>query len=337
MDNKPYGFIYKITNRINSKIYIGQAKDVNLRWYEHRWEAKHYNQNNRFKNAIRKYGSENFIVEVIDSAFSKDELNYKEMFWIRDLRSQDEEIGYNTTAGGEGACIPEHLNMHNKEVICLETGDKFKNVKSANMWLKNLGVKGAFISACLSGKQKTCGGYHWAIADADDIAEMLNKYKGKPRNLNPHACPMTEEKMIKIKAANHLRVGKTHDGNKTICLENGLLFRNKKLALRWKILNDPKYNQDTGYICGEYHLVSLSEYLNYSDVITIDIPTIYCEELDQYFYTLTEAASKLNIPGSAICATLSGRQNSCRGYHFCRKVLTYTYSKPSVINFSDDI
>lgn len=79
--------IYKITNLINNKIYIGQTtQTLRKRWYRHCWESK-----NRcrlpIQKVIKKYGKENFTIEVIDSASYKSESNTKERCWIQEFNT----------------------------------------------------------------------------------------------------------------------------------------------------------------------------------------------------------------------------------------------------------
>lgn len=111
-----YGYIYKITNLINNKIYIGQAIDIQHRWWGHLNCAK--KQVNTFLyKAIRKYGENNFIVEQIDSANTKEELDSKEIYWIRELGSNHPEIGYNLTAGGTGGDTFSLHSLQDKQEI----------------------------------------------------------------------------------------------------------------------------------------------------------------------------------------------------------------------------
>lgn len=87
--------IYKITNNINGKIYIGQSIDIEHRWNEHQ-KAK---TNFYLHNAIRKYGIENFDFEIIEEC-EEHLLNSREIFWIDYYDSYNN--GYNLTTGGEG-------------------------------------------------------------------------------------------------------------------------------------------------------------------------------------------------------------------------------------------
>lgn len=96
-------FIYKITNKVNGKIYIGQVynKSVQDRFKRHIKEANP-NHHIVLDRAIYKYGKENFVCEQIDSANSLEELNQKEKYWIKFYNSTDKNIGYNLTEGGDG-------------------------------------------------------------------------------------------------------------------------------------------------------------------------------------------------------------------------------------------
>lgn len=93
--------IYKATNKMNGKIYIGQT--VQELWARKAGHKFHSNvKDNIFSRAIRKYGFENFDWEIIDQAESKEELNEKEIYWIAHFNSHGIS-GYNETDGGEGS------------------------------------------------------------------------------------------------------------------------------------------------------------------------------------------------------------------------------------------
>lgn len=94
--------IYKITNLINNKIYIGlTARTIEERWKQHVNQSK--KKNYYIARTIRKYGKENFKIEQIDKAYSIKELKSKEKYWIAKYQSNNRNIGYNLTDGGEKA------------------------------------------------------------------------------------------------------------------------------------------------------------------------------------------------------------------------------------------
>ncbi len=93
--------IYKITNTINSKIYIGQTVQKLIdRWSDHcrPYSGRHVNRS-AIASAIRKYGKENFVIEQIDSASTFEELNLKEETYIKALNCLSPN-GYNLLLGG---------------------------------------------------------------------------------------------------------------------------------------------------------------------------------------------------------------------------------------------
>ena len=78
--------IYKIINKLNNKFYIGQDSFNN---------PNYFGSGILIKKAINKYGIENFIKEIIDTASNQIELNEKETFWINTLNATDSKIAYN--------------------------------------------------------------------------------------------------------------------------------------------------------------------------------------------------------------------------------------------------
>lgn len=189
--------IYKITNKVNGKIYIGQTKQrLAKRWSNHCCKNSHCSI---LHSAILKYGSENFTVEQIDVASNKDELDKKEIFWIRHFDCVAPN-GYNISTGGNGnrgykptketlmkrslSLKGIHMGDNNpakrmdvrvkmseaakkrtgslscrgKKVKCIDTGEIFPTAKEAG---KYIGCTYKNICAACNGKRKTCGGYRW--------------------------------------------------------------------------------------------------------------------------------------------------------------------------------
>jgi len=92
--------IYKIQNKINNKVYIGQTtRTISRRWQEHCQNAKNGNSSVIYK-AIRKYGKDNFTVSMVCKANNLDELNQREINCIRLFKAISN--GYNSKTGGFG-------------------------------------------------------------------------------------------------------------------------------------------------------------------------------------------------------------------------------------------
>jgi len=97
-------FVYRVTNLRNGKVYIGKCagKTVQKRWTVHKYNAQ-TGETGYFYNAIRKYGTTAFTVEVLYTAKTSEELSKMETFFIVLHQSHLRENGYNLTMGGEGA------------------------------------------------------------------------------------------------------------------------------------------------------------------------------------------------------------------------------------------
>ena len=107
--------IYKITNLISGKIYIGQ---------DSKNDPKYLGSGLIMKRAIRKYGNKNFTKEIIDEANNKKELDYKEIYWIKYYNSNEGQIGYNITDGGGGCLGCKHSDESKERMSINTSGDK---------------------------------------------------------------------------------------------------------------------------------------------------------------------------------------------------------------------
>ena len=113
--------IYKITNLVNGKIYVG--KKIND-------AADYYGSGRLIVRALRKYGKEKFKKEILQQCLEIDELNSCETFWIKKLDCVHPK-GYNIGKGGEGG--DTFTNHPNKETIRQHKKDAGKK-----MWATNL-------------------------------------------------------------------------------------------------------------------------------------------------------------------------------------------------------
>lgn len=115
--------VYKITNRINSKIYIGiTTQHLYIRISQHKYIAEKTNDNRPLYNSMRKYGFSSFSFEIIDYASNIDELNEKEIKYIKDLNPIDRNIGYNVELGGKLGPV-KHLSANDHPMSIL-TGEE---------------------------------------------------------------------------------------------------------------------------------------------------------------------------------------------------------------------
>lgn len=93
-------YVYKITNNINDKIYVGQTHfSLDKRFKEHCYDKNKEKYKDRpIYQAMNEYGIEHFKIELIEETDNPTE---REMYWIKQLHTQI-PLGYNTTRGGVG-------------------------------------------------------------------------------------------------------------------------------------------------------------------------------------------------------------------------------------------
>lgn len=91
--------IYKTTNSITGRIYVGKEKRNNPRYL---------GSGIIIKKAIKKYGRENFTKEILQICESKEEWLVAEKDWILKLKARDRLIGYNISVGGDGGKTREY-------------------------------------------------------------------------------------------------------------------------------------------------------------------------------------------------------------------------------------
>lgn len=119
-------WVYKISNNINNKVYIGQTtRPIEKRFQRHINDAINCKLDTHFARAIRKYGAENFHIEVIDTATTQEELTEKEQYWIKKYNSID--CGYNETDAA-CKCGGNTYKSKNKNELC-EISEKLRKSK----------------------------------------------------------------------------------------------------------------------------------------------------------------------------------------------------------------
>lgn len=115
--------IYKITNLINGKIYIG--KDTIS-------DKNYYGSGLLIKRSINKHGIENFKKEILEECNNNDELCIREKYWIEKYNSTNSQIGYNISKGGDGGDTIS--NNPNKEAIRLKISNVRKGKKYEDLF-----------------------------------------------------------------------------------------------------------------------------------------------------------------------------------------------------------
>lgn len=104
-------YIYKITNVVNNKIYIGKtSKSIEERFAGHLYAMSSY-RDGKYKKVSRlyasmcKYGADKFVVSEVEIVDNPSQLDEREVYWIKRLDSTNPAIGYNIAPGGNGGAL----------------------------------------------------------------------------------------------------------------------------------------------------------------------------------------------------------------------------------------
>lgn len=182
--------IYKITNMVTNKFYIGSTKDIDKRWYDHKRElSMNIHINPKLQYSWNHHGEDKFLFEMIEEV-EEDNLIEREQYYLDSLKPYEREIGYNicpSAGGGDNI-----TNNPNRDVF-------IEKMKIA-MLGENNGMFGKEHSeeAIQKQKDKAKGRYtlDWFI-ERYGIREGKKKYNERRTMLSNRSCNMSHPSPIK--------------------------------------------------------------------------------------------------------------------------------------------
>lgn len=163
------GYIYKITNQLNQKVYIGlTSRSVEQRWKEHLQAVNSLKDKRPLYKAIAKYGMKNFSVETIEEV-EDDFLGEREIYWINYYNSYNK--GYNATLGGDGKWTRKILQYN-------LNGEFIASYNSINEAIKNTKISESVIRGVCNKLYKTAKGYIFKYEDdKTPISDLIKQAK----------------------------------------------------------------------------------------------------------------------------------------------------------------
>lgn len=134
-------YIYRITNKINGKIYIGKTTNVEKRWKRHISDSKDKKRCFYFQNAIIKYGKDNFIIDVLENVDSEETAFELEKKWVKILKTNKKQFGYNLTEGGDGFFSSFFSEERREKISSIQKGKKLTEEHKKKISQSNIGKK----------------------------------------------------------------------------------------------------------------------------------------------------------------------------------------------------
>lgn len=172
MVKQRFGCIYRLTNMVTNKKYIGKTVEFNKRMWRH--QCKRKSLKTYLKNSIRKYGWDAFKKEIIIDNVPEEDLNNLEISYI-EVENTVAPNGYNLTVGGEGSSGYKHKKS---------TIEKMRKIQ------RNLAANREKVGTVYKRENKWCAG-------------AASKYKPGNKNINGKYIGIYNSKEKAQKALQH--------------------------------------------------------------------------------------------------------------------------------------
>ena len=201
LDRKTKMCIYQIEHTESGKKYIGQTtKNVNIRWNDH---CRPYSECVKLSNAIQKYGKDAFEFTVLEECETLDQLNEREVHWIKELNTLSPN-GYNLHTGGLNHVCSDETRL---KLSLSGKGRIISDVTKLKMSLANIGKKLSDVT-----KSKLADARRGKRASEESRKKMSIAGKGRPKSQETRAkissakkgrkmAPLSEETRMKMSVA----------------------------------------------------------------------------------------------------------------------------------------
>lgn len=304
--------VYKHTNKINGKCYIGiTSQCTNKRWRN----GKGY-KGQIFYNAIQKYGWDNFEHEILYTNLTEEEAKEKEIEYIKKYKTNNNKFGYNATLGGDG--IKGYI--HNEEsffkiknpIMQFDLNGTFiKEYSSiADACRENNLFNYSLIYKCCIDKNKTAYGFIWIFKNnfekeyiEEKIKNLENKLQKKVYQYDISGNLINEFKSLG-QASSYIEFDRSSISD--WCREDNLQshygyfwsFKNDKKIIENKIKNNKN-------LYGEGFRIKIVQLDNKNNLI-------------KEFNSISEASSILKIDASRIAKICKNKKKckTAKGFKF---------------------
>jgi len=130
-------YVYKITNTVNNKVYIGKSNNPSKRWRKHIKIAAIGSKDKSFSiihAAIQKYGIDSFSISILEELVDETSALEREVYWVAlhksNIRRYGDDFGYNLTDGGEG--VSGYTHTESAKLKCATYKKTHPNTVASN-------------------------------------------------------------------------------------------------------------------------------------------------------------------------------------------------------------
>ena len=329
--------IYQITCTVNGKRYVGQSIDIKRRFNQHKRKPP-----DGMREDFELYGVDKFKFEVLEEC-APENLTAREDFYLDTLKPE-----YNIRTEGHGISDAAREKLRrdrtgkkrpdiSRRVKCVETGEVFESLRAAAKWCN---VPAPNLSALLSGKGRTLGGYHWIYADEDEEAalERIRQMPEGRKRTDESKDKQRQAKLGKKHTPEHCeKIRQSHIGQgwnestyekhcrKIRCVETNEIFSSIKDAAEHYGLKRPNISAvlaGRAKSCGGYHWEYVDgqppQHRSENFRRKMGKP-VRCVETGVVYESISKAAEVFGVCDSAIGNAVNGRREKSCGYHweFC--------------------
>jgi group I intron endonuclease len=230
--------IYKITNTVNGKYYLGSSDNIKNRWKSHLYSLRHNKHHSiHLQRAWNKYGEKNFIFELVEEV-DKNVLLEREQYHLDTLTPWDDNVGYNVSKSASGGdLISYHPNIDEiREKQRINTINRWNNLseKEKELYSEKMsgdgnpnwkgGISYIKFKCPICGKEtKTVNNEAKSCMDCKDISGEKNPFFGKKHS---------NETKIKLRLSH---IGKKHtEETKSKCRESSNKFYNSEEGIEFR-------------------------------------------------------------------------------------------------------
>ena len=273
-------YIYKISNDINDKLYIGKTLyTIERRWYQHKNNAKNRQDLKHLPlySAMNKYGIEHFFIEEIEEVSDEKQLSSREQYWIKFYNTYN--YGYNASIGGDG------LQLYDYDFIW-------------ELWQQGKTIKE--ISTIIS-----CNDYVVrTVLDIHKISTEERKERGSFQLEESHKCYRRKINQIDIQTNKIINTyNSVREASLAIQCDNSYLSKickNNKIAFgyKWEYQNNDYIKKD----------------FTAKPVCKLDLKT---GKVLEVYPSGAAAAKAVNGDSSYISKVCRGIQKSSKGFGWC--------------------